>query len=88
MKNRYDRWPEGCQSTDSTDENGNKLYLDLKPSAGGNLTLALYSDEICKTEYLGTYSTIEEAAGDDYLVGEDLQKFNDAMEVYKVSYDP
>lgn len=84
MQQHYNTWPEGCQNTEITDENGDNLYLDLKPSAGGNLTLALYTDDICKTEYVGTYASVEDAAGDKYLTGDDLRKFNDAMEVYKV----
>lgn len=85
MKERYDDWPEGCQDTDSTDEQGNSLYLDLKPAAGGNLTLALYTDSICKTEYMGTSVTVEDVAGDDFVTGSNLELFNDAMEYYKVS---
>ncbi|GKY98948.1 hypothetical protein MPSEU_000850600 [Mayamaea pseudoterrestris] len=83
MKDRYDDWPEGCEDTDATDENGNSLYLDLKPSAGGNLTLALYTDDICKTEYMGNYVTVEDAAGDEFVTGSNLELFNDAMEYYK-----
>jgi hypothetical protein len=84
MHGRYDSWPEGCQDTGVADEKGNDLYLDLKPSAGANLTLALYTDNICKTEYTGNKVSVEDAAGDKFVTGENLQLFNDYMEVYKV----
>jgi hypothetical protein len=85
MHSRYGSWPEGCVDTGKTDEKGNELYLDVKPVAGGNVTVALYTDSICRTEYTGNQVSVEDAAGDKYVVGDNLRLFNDGMEVYKVS---
>jgi hypothetical protein len=82
--------PEGCKSTKKTLADGTPLYYGAKPQAGGNITLGLYTDNMCSTEYSGktTYDVFS-------LVGSDKSywvSFNDALDVFKqcqpcVSYD-
>jgi hypothetical protein len=49
------------------------------------MTYGLYTDQICKTDYEGkTYSVEKVARKMGLLYGKYLQKWNDAMEVYKV----
>lgn len=49
MQNNYANWPEACTATEETDEDGNVLYLDLKP--GEVLEYGLYTDAYCRVEY-------------------------------------
>ena len=44
-------WPQGCILSGTTTEDGNPIYYDLKPVQGGGITLALYTDERCVSEY-------------------------------------
>jgi hypothetical protein len=77
---------EGClQSTVYDGDSGGLLYMDLKPTFNGNMSYALYSDEICKTEYDGTDVSVETVAANmGMLYGNYLQQWNDALEVFKV----
>jgi len=51
MSEARETWPQGCTLSGTTTENGNPIYYDLKPVSGGGITLALYTDERCVTEY-------------------------------------
>lgn len=85
-----DKVPEGCKSTKKTLADGSTLYYGAKPEADGNITLGLYTDNMCSKEYVGktTYDVFS-------LVGSDNSywvSFNTALDVYKqcqpcVSYD-
>lgn len=73
-------WPEGCVATPY-----NGLYLDLKPTLNGNMTYGLYTDYICKTEYTDSSPSVETVAKSmGLLYGSNLDKWNDALEIYKV----
>ena len=73
-------WPEGCVQTSY-----NGLYLDLKPTLNGNMTYGLYTDYICKTEYTESSPSVHTVAKSmGLLYGSNLDKWNDALEVYKV----
>ena len=52
-KSGLDIWPDECTKADTTDENGNSLYYDIKPLSGGAWTVGLYTDYICSAEYTG-----------------------------------
>lgn len=92
---RESAWTQGCVNTGytgnsfyfdaDTNNNGNYLYLDLKPTWNGNMTYGLYTDATCKREYEGmdvSVGTVAKNMG--LLYGSYLQKWNDALEVYKV----
>jgi hypothetical protein len=56
----------------------------LKPSTGGNMTLGVYTDSICKTEVGSGKIDVEGLASHtNYLTGSNAQAFNEAMEIYK-----
>lgn len=83
---REDSWAEGCiQTYTSNDEGTGYLYIDLKPTYNGNMTYALYTDYICKTEYDGLSVSVDSvAASMGLLYGSYLDQWNDALEIYKV----
>lgn len=51
MSNARKTWPQGCILSSTTTEEGSPIYYDLKPAQGGGITMALYTDERCVTEY-------------------------------------
>ena len=81
MQTYREAWPEGCVQTSSKTPSGRYLYTDLKPTLGGNMTLALYSDSDCRIEY--KYATAGSVLQGHYLTGNAAKLFNDAMEPYK-----
>jgi hypothetical protein len=81
MQTYRENWPEGCISTGTKSPSGNYIYTDLKPSLGGNITLALYEDIDCRIEY--NYANVSSVLEGKYLTGDASQLFNDAMEPYK-----
>lgn len=88
---RESSWPQGCVSTGIAipskyyANGGDYIYLDLKPTWNGNMTYGLYTDEICKTDYEGKDITPDQVAKTlGLLYGDDLTKWNDALEIYKV----
>lgn len=83
---REGSWSEGCIQTTTKNEAGTAyLYMDLKPTYNGNMTYALYTDEICKTEYDGMNIAVENVAKSmGLLYGDYLTQWNDALEIYKV----
>jgi hypothetical protein len=81
---REKMWPQGCVETGYCDD-GTCLYIDLKPTPGGNMTLGLYTDYICKTEYIGGYTLVDSVAKNMGLMYSGyIAAWNNAMEVYKV----
>lgn len=92
---RESSWTQGCVNTgytgnsfyfdSATNNNNYYLYLDLKPTWNGNMTYGLYTDSTCKTEYEGMDVSVETVAKSmGLLYGSYLQKWNNALEVYKV----
>ncbi|CAB9515996.1 expressed unknown protein [Seminavis robusta] len=96
-ESREEKWTQGCVNTgiqgngyyfdDSSygNDNGNYLYLDLKPTWNGNMTYGLYTDSACKYEYEGLDIDPDSvSASMGLLYGSYLEAWNDALEVYKV----
>lgn len=83
---REGSWSEGCiQTSTMNDEGSDYLYIDLKPTYNGNMTYALYTDYICKTEYDGLKVSVNTVAKNmGLLYGSYLDQWNDALEIYKV----
>ena len=83
---RENGFSEGCIATSVyNDDNSGLLYIDLKPTYNGNMTYALYTDEICSTEYDGMGVSVETVAANmGMLYGKYLQMWNDGLEVFKV----
>lgn len=92
---RENSWTQGCVNTGYTGDSfyfdedsyndGNYLYLDLKPTWNGNMTYGLYTDSICKNEYEGMDIDPETVAKNmGLLYGQYLDTWNEALEVYKV----
>jgi len=83
---RKGSWSAGCIQTQTLNDDGTGyLYIDLKPTYNGNMTYALYSDYICKTQYDGmsvSVDTVSKSMG--LLYGSYLDMWNDALEIYKV----
>jgi hypothetical protein len=47
MASQNEKWVTSCTKMYLTDYDGNKLYLDIKPLSGGNITYGLYLDDHC-----------------------------------------
>eukprot|EP00590_Aulacoseira_subarctica_P008386 CAMPEP_0172414770 /NCGR_PEP_ID=MMETSP1064-20121228/1394_1 /TAXON_ID=202472 /ORGANISM="Aulacoseira subarctica , Strain CCAP 1002/5" /LENGTH=640 /DNA_ID=CAMNT_0013151585 /DNA_START=81 /DNA_END=2003 /DNA_ORIENTATION=- len=81
--------PNRCKSTKQQLDDGSYLYYDTKPAADGNITLALYTDNMCSQEYIGTDYDVWQLSGADKS---NWVVFNEALDVYKqcqpcVAYD-
>ncbi|GAX29311.1 hypothetical protein FisN_16Hh255 [Fistulifera solaris] len=98
MYGNYNSWPQGCTATNAYSEldETQLLYYDIKPTADANMTLGLYTDAACSVEYMGN-QTVDDLLQQQQqhqgghrelrgglLLGEYLQKWNDALSVYKV----
>jgi hypothetical protein len=68
MKNARKAWPEGCTSSGVT-RDGHSLYYDIKPSRGGRISMALYTDSKCLTEYSDDTSVVEDVIGNFFVNG-------------------
>mmetsp|Transcript_35149 Transcript_35149/g.38059 ORF Transcript_35149/g.38059 Transcript_35149/m.38059 type:complete len:527 (+) Transcript_35149:77-1657(+) len=81
---RESSWSSGCLRTGIT-YGDYGLFIDLKPTFNGNMTYALYEDNICSTEYEGNQYNVESVAANmGLLYGYYMEQWNDAMEVFKV----
>jgi len=69
MKEARKAWPEGCTPTYKTTSSGQKLYYDLKPMYGGEVSIAMYIDEECVTEYYMSADKIEAIIGNILVEG-------------------
>jgi hypothetical protein len=69
MKEARKAWPEGCTPTYKTTNSGQKLYYDLKPMYGGEVSIAMYIDEECVTEYYMSADKIEAIIGNILVEG-------------------
>lgn len=66
MKNARKAWPEGC--TDSgVMRDGKNLYYDIKPKSGGRISLSLYVDTKCLTEYSDDTDVVEDILGNFFV---------------------
>lgn len=92
MYPNYYAWPSGCTATETTLSDGTTLlYYDTKATANGNMTYGLFTDSKCSADYQGNEVTMEsvllsgEGSNDDSLLSlQYLDKWNAAMEIYKV----
>jgi hypothetical protein len=81
--------PNQCKSSKVTDSEGNYLYYAIKPEVQGNITIGLYTDNLCSYEYEGSEFDAWTLSGySEYYFDE----FNRALDSYKicqpcVSYD-
>lgn len=89
MYENYGAWPEGCDATETYLSDGTLLYTDTKATANGTMGYGLYTDARCSVDYTGDEVTPEsvfggDGDGGDYLSTEDLEYWNEAMEIYRV----
>jgi len=88
MYENYDAWPEGCEDTEIYLSDGSSLYTDTKAEANGTMTYGLYTDARCSVDYTGDEVTVQSllSSGDDNdaLSWDNLQYWNEAMEIYRV----
>jgi hypothetical protein len=56
MQQNREAWPNGCSATDYTDQDGNVIYMDVKPASSGGMDIALYLDDLCIVEATGDLS--------------------------------
>jgi hypothetical protein len=87
MYGNYDSWPDECTETEVYLADGTTaLYYDLKPVADGNMTIGLYTDARCTSEYtIDTVLGNENGNKDDgMMLGDYANMWNEAMSIYKV----
>jgi hypothetical protein len=74
--------PYGCKITKQKLSNGSYLYYAAKPEVNGNITLGLYTDNMCSTEYVGsTDYDVFQLVG---AVESYWEKFNEALDEFKI----
>jgi len=66
MKNARKAWPQGCTAS-GVEKDGNQLYYDIKPKRGGRISVALYKDDACLSEYSDDTSVVEEILGNFFF---------------------
>eukprot|EP00590_Aulacoseira_subarctica_P007695 CAMPEP_0172418252 /NCGR_PEP_ID=MMETSP1064-20121228/4771_1 /TAXON_ID=202472 /ORGANISM="Aulacoseira subarctica , Strain CCAP 1002/5" /LENGTH=633 /DNA_ID=CAMNT_0013157107 /DNA_START=225 /DNA_END=2126 /DNA_ORIENTATION=- len=73
--------PDKCQATSQQLADGTYLYYDVKPQLDANITLGLYTDNMCSQEYEGSvkYDVFALAGSEEWH----WVYFNEAMNVYK-----
>ena len=84
MQYNRDAWPCGCTQAGQTDENGNPLYVDLKPLPEGRMTFGLYTDASCSTEYSGELDPINDFGA---FVNDDDDGDGDGRRADEVNYN-
>jgi len=97
MESARERWPSYCwRLYYFYDDDGNSLYVDIQPMPEGNVTMGIYTDDLCSqvstsitwfdylTSYYGTYGSEEQA--EEAIAGwtERITAWNDAMAPYKM----
>ena len=60
MQMNRDSWPNGCTEANIYDHSGNMIYYDLKPEPYGSMSVGLYLDNDCVTEYNTGGSTVQD----------------------------
>ena len=90
MSTAREAWPQGCIVSGTTTEDGNPIYYDLKPVQGGGITLALYTDDRCVSEYQQQGKndpiTVENVVGNILVEGgsgDSKDNSNDAASTYE-----
>jgi hypothetical protein len=73
--------PNQCKNSKQTDEKGNYLYYAVKPAAQGNITIGLYTDNVCSVEYGGREYDVWTLSGYSQYY---FEAFNDALDTYKI----
>ena len=90
MYNNYAAWPEECTQSEFYLEDGTSLYYDLKVLPNATMAYGLYTDARCSIDYTGDEITVDsviygdDGDGGDFLSPENLEYWNDAMEIYRV----
>ena len=97
MQNSYEDWMEytGCNELEFSDEDGNNVYVGLRPRGLGDFDYGIYVDEACTQPSNMTYNEfIVKWYGedDDYYYGYQLadaheqavQRWNTLMNEYKI----
>jgi hypothetical protein len=109
MQGDREAWPQGCTESIYVDS-GDTIYYDLKPEEYGSMSIGLYTDALCVTEYTGSMTahqvlqgmvcggdneyngdygcgdddaTQDNYTGNVWSLDEDIEKWNDAFDVYK-----
>lgn len=90
MTTLAENWVDGCTQHDSAvDSDGNALYYDTKPLAGGNITYGVYTDANCVTESKYSWSDVMTASGnnndnDGMPSMASLSRWNELLSDYKI----
>jgi hypothetical protein len=85
MDESREQWTTGCVLSGTIDENGDYIYIDLKPSYNGNMYYGLFTDDVCKTEYNGNSVDVDTIASNMNLMSSsDIEQWNTYMEPFKV----
>lgn len=84
MQKSREAWPLQCTQSYSTDENGNTIYFDLKPTTQGGMTIGMYTDYRCSKDYLGSKVNLETALYEYYEAGGN--RYNDDDYYYDSTY--
>jgi len=62
-------WPHGCIDTGKTNDNGDELYYNVRPSQNGRMAVGLYTDVYCKEDYPADTYEIETLVGNIFQGG-------------------
>jgi hypothetical protein len=100
MSSARKAWPQGCIESSATTSSGKPIYYSTKPVSGGSITLGLYTDTKCVTEYTSTFVTVENVLGnllleggsgsqdnsnyDGYSLAKTLSLWDSAMDAFKI----
>ena len=95
MESYREWWPSYCRQLYYTAYDGSTLYMDLKPQAEGNISVGIYSDDLCATpsgytfgDYIMMYYSYYGYQDKGQQVVETwetaINQWNDYMSVYKI----
>jgi hypothetical protein len=60
MQTYRNLWPQACTQTGYTTSEGSSIYYDLKPLSSGDMSIGLYTDYKCYTEYTEKKYSVED----------------------------
>jgi hypothetical protein len=90
MQTYYESWPEDCTQS-KTAVNGNYLYFDLQPTSNGGMSIGLYTDQRCTSQYTGRSPTVNTvlasfygSSDSPYNIDSYIDDWNKGMDVYRI----
>jgi hypothetical protein len=77
-------FPTECTAVEN--DGDEELYYDTQPSAGGNMNVALYTDNQCTQPYTGDAISIDDVMAPTVAssMNEEMKAFNKALDAFKI----